>query len=144
MSRKVWFRTPDGQVWELRNADHHLGKAAVDALLKAGDLWASLPTTAGVAAARSATGPWPTPHSWKDLQKTTSKPPKFTLRRIRLNKQGYNDIGHYYGIGCPLYWACLDDSNPENPEESFTFRARDRKAAKDHIRLMYPSAKFHR
>jgi len=53
---------------------------------------------------------------------------KVTLQRIRLNRGGYDRSGAYWGIGSPLYVALttIDDN-----EESYHFRARDRKHAKE-------------
>ena len=62
---------------------------------------------------------------------------KITLRRIRLNRDGYDSRGFYWGMGVPLYWAGSDDGTVD-----MVFRAADRKLAKIHIRQLYPKARF--
>jgi hypothetical protein len=70
---------------------------------------------------------------------------KFTLRRIRLDRGGY-DNGCYWGIGAPLYFA---QSNGEfetwsgNKEIEFYLRADDRADAKAQIVEEFPGAKFY-
>ena len=63
----------------------------------------------------------------------------WTLRRIKLDRGGYDPGGAYWGCGQPLYWAF----NEATTEETF-FRARNRLAAKNHVREHYDlRAKFH-
>lgn len=69
----------------------------------------------------------------------TSDSPKFSLKRIPINRGGYDSGGAYWGIGQPLYWYSDDDGNV-----SAYFRAADREAAKAHIRKTYPTARFFR
>jgi len=57
---------------------------------------------------------------------------KFTLQRERLNSQGYDSCGCYWGVGSPLYWYATDDG-----EISRHIRARDRKHAKAVVRAMH-------
>lgn len=64
---------------------------------------------------------------------------KVSLRRIRINSGGYDSGGAYWGIGAPLFWACCEDG-----EYAEFFRAPNRDAAKDHVKLKYPEAKFYR
>ena len=61
---------------------------------------------------------------------------KFTLRRIRLNRGGYDSFGTYWGIGAPLYQAAGDIGDAF---EEFHFRASDRRAAKALLVSQYPN-----
>jgi len=54
---------------------------------------------------------------------------KCTLKKVRLNKQGYTHLGHYYGVGEPVFWCMSDDGTID-----MTLRAADRAAAKQQIR----------
>jgi hypothetical protein len=67
----------------------------------------------------------------------TTDPIEVTLNRVRLDSEGYDPEGTYFGIGEPLYWAATDDG-----ELDMTFRAADREAAETAVRLFYPSATF--
>ena len=60
---------------------------------------------------------------------------KFTLRRIRLNRGGYDSFGYYWGVGSPLYEAAVDI---DATYEVFHFRASDRRAAKALLVSQYP------
>lgn len=64
---------------------------------------------------------------------------KFYLERVRLNSQGYDSGGAYWGIGQRLYWA----HDYPATHECFV-RANDREAAKDAVRVTFPKAEFHR
>lgn len=64
---------------------------------------------------------------------------KATLQRVRINSQGYDTCGAYWGIGQPLYWTDLGE-----PGEGTFFRASNREAAKAKLREWYPDAKFFR
>jgi hypothetical protein len=68
---------------------------------------------------------------------------KFSLQRVNLNHQGYDSGGAYWGTGLPLYWAMEENPVEGKPTELF-FRAKDREAAKEHIRKLNPNAKFFR
>jgi hypothetical protein len=58
---------------------------------------------------------------------------KVTLRRVRLNSQGYTSTGHYYGVGQHLYWFSYEDDG----EDIFGFfRAVNRIAAKRHVQSL--------
>lgn len=63
---------------------------------------------------------------------------KWTLQRVRVDAEGYDPGGAYWGLGQPLYWACNEDG------ESTYFRASSREAAKAHVRTLDPDAKFYR
>lgn len=60
---------------------------------------------------------------------------KTTLIRIRLNADGCNSQGHYYGSGLPLYWYAMPDGN--GYIEGY-LRARDRDAAKAEVIAKHP------
>lgn len=63
---------------------------------------------------------------------------KVTLRKIRLNRGGYDPGGAYWGIGQPLYWA-----GDESGALDLFFRAPSRAAAKQHVLDLWPEAKFY-
>jgi len=66
------------------------------------------------------------------------------LRRVRLDRSGYDRSGSYWGQGKPLYYfAYLDPFN--NLEHSDHIRAADRAEAKAIIRAKWPNRvfKFH-
>ena len=73
----------------------------------------------------------------------TRNPPagkvKVALRRIRINAQGYDAGGAYWGVGAPLYWA-----GTESGDWEAYFRARDREAAKRYVAEQLTGATFHR
>jgi hypothetical protein len=58
---------------------------------------------------------------------------KVSLRRVRINSQGYDDKGHYWGVGQPLFYREWDEA--EGPYTSGGYmRADDRDHAKGIIR----------
>lgn len=58
---------------------------------------------------------------------------RVTLRRVRLNRNGYAARGHYWGVGAPLwYFSYLDPHS--NLEHTDHLRAPDRATAKDMVR----------
>lgn len=61
------------------------------------------------------------------------KLPKYSVTRIRINRDGYDSGGRYWGVGLPLFLA----SNPPDHDDEAHFRAEDSKAAralvKEHI-----------
>lgn len=65
--------------------------------------------------------------------------PRLYLRRIRLDRGGYDPGGAYWGLGAPLYWYG-DDSGAIDG----CLRASSRDAAKAEIRANYPDACFFR
>ena len=54
---------------------------------------------------------------------------KIQLRKIRLDRQGYDQRGRYYGTGMPLYQAYSDET-----EKSVEFCARDQEHAKETLK----------
>lgn len=64
---------------------------------------------------------------------------KFTLRQVRINFQGYDSGGAYWGVGSPLYWASNQDCTIE-----FFFRAFDRRNAREVVEARHPGARFFR
>lgn len=64
---------------------------------------------------------------------------QLALRRIRINSQGYDSGGAYWGIGQPLYWCGSDCGGVD-----MWFRATDRNAAREHVRGVIPGARFYR
>lgn len=68
---------------------------------------------------------------------TTKKGTDCYLERRRLDRQGYDRGGQYWGIGAPLYaWECGDRDGH--------VRAGDREAAKAKIRKEIADARFPR
>lgn len=61
------------------------------------------------------------------------------ISRIKLDRQGYDRHGSYYGVGAPL-WAVYDD----NGDIEINVRAPSKKAVKDMIRAEIPNARFYR
>ncbi len=69
---------------------------------------------------------------------------KVTLQRVRINQGGYDSGGAYWGLGAPLYWACVKYPNdPARQSVDMWFRAPDRSGAKDHVRAQFPQARFY-
>jgi hypothetical protein len=64
---------------------------------------------------------------------------KITLRKVRLDSQGYDSNGTYFGTGEPLYWAADDSGDYDD-----TFRAANRDDAKAFVRETWPAATFYR
>jgi len=76
------------------------------------------------------------------LGKDKSVPPEaapFSLRRVYLDRGGYDPGGAYWGLGAPLY----EFAGPD-PEISGFVRGRTREAAKAEVRKFHPSARFFR
>jgi len=69
---------------------------------------------------------------------------RFSLRRIPLDRYGYDPAGCYYGAGAPLYRAQGDHPDTFQDHPELTFRASCRDAAKAHIREVFPNARFFR
>ena len=69
---------------------------------------------------------------------------KVFVRRIRLDCQGYDRFGYYYGIGGPVYEYehFADDDCADYI--CGAIRAYDRNEAKEKIRELYPTAGFYR
>lgn len=63
------------------------------------------------------------------------KKEKTTLIRIRLNAEGCNSSGHYFGAGDPLYWYAMPDG--KGYVEGY-IRAKDRERAKEAVRANHP------
>lgn len=70
--------------------------------------------------------------------------PKFSLCRIRLNSGGYDSGGAYWGLGPRLYYAAASRDDDGSMIADRYFRARDREAAKTHLRREFPDARFYR
>lgn len=63
------------------------------------------------------------------------KTEKTTLIRIKVNAQGYNSAGQYFGVGEPVYWYAMPDG--KGYIENY-IRAKDREAAKAVVRALHP------
>lgn len=73
------------------------------------------------------------------------KDPPFTLRRIRLDRGGYDGGGAYWGLGAPLFWWAVTITEDGATDECSGFlRARDRDDAKRLIIALHPRARFFR
>lgn len=63
---------------------------------------------------------------------------KLYLRKVRMSADGaYDNLGTYWGLGNPLYWAA-DDSG----QVDFVVRALNREEAKIAVRHLLPNAQF--
>lgn len=62
---------------------------------------------------------------------------KLYLRRVRLDRGGYDSNGTYFGIGEPLYWYADAEQMVDD-----VLRAVDRRHAKERIRKIFPKAQF--
>lgn len=72
-----------------------------------------------------------------------STDPAFTLQHVKINGGGYDAGGAYWGLGQRLYWWSITIREGDSVDEcSGYFRAKDRAAAKAHIRDLHPNAKF--
>lgn len=67
---------------------------------------------------------------------------KCYLRKVRLNTQGYDSHGSYWGIGNPLYVAFVDEPSIDFP--TWFLRARDREHAKRVVSARWPKASYFR
>jgi len=83
--------------------------------------------------ARSA----PTPEPEPIRQRRT-----FAIQRVRLNTEGYDSQGAYWGVGEPLYVAVGTASSQTGV--TLWVRARDREGAKRQVKQAYPGAQFYR
>lgn len=64
---------------------------------------------------------------------------KLVLRRVRLDRGGYDRNGTYFGIGQPLYWYASADGSIDG-----VLRAWCRESVKIMIREKYRAARFFR
>lgn len=80
-------------------------------------------------------------HSKPNGNMSADLSPKISLRRVRLDRGGYDEFGAFWGLGRPLFWASSDTAGIEFDS---TFRANDRADAKDAVREIFPTARFHR
>jgi hypothetical protein len=62
-----------------------------------------------------------------------------TLRRVRINADGYDGLGTYWGLGAPLYWFASADGYIDR-----TVRAEDRETARAFVLHHYPNATVRR
>lgn len=62
----------------------------------------------------------------------------FRVRRVHVNRQGYDAHGCYWGVGLPLFHAIGEDEWQE-----WHLRARDRAQAKERVLERFPKAKFY-
>jgi hypothetical protein len=58
--------------------------------------------------------------------------PEVSLRRVRLNRGGYDAYGSYWGAGQPLYWYNFIGADGQEVDDHI--RADDRDHAKEVIR----------
>lgn len=60
---------------------------------------------------------------------------KFELRKVRINKSGYDSTGRYWGIGAPLYrYQSVETHDNGHCWKEGYIRAKDRDEAKATIR----------
>lgn len=58
-----------------------------------------------------------------------------SVSRVRLNRDGYDRLGTYFGIGNPLYWVHSKDCSVD-----YVIRATNRSTAVRAVRQGYPAA----
>jgi hypothetical protein len=76
------------------------------------------------------------------MKKTTMKKEKFYLFRVRLNNDGYDRNGQYFGVGLPLYYfASVKDTGYYIGDNGY-IRACSREQAKDMVATAIPNATF--
>lgn len=63
------------------------------------------------------------------------KPIRFTLRRVRVNRDGYDSVGNYWGVDLPLYRADSDVVTTH-------VRGATREEAKANLKKDHPTAVF--
>jgi len=75
---------------------------------------------------------------------------KFELRRMRLNRKGYDEYGRYFGIGQPLYRYAgkVEGVGEDGMPVALTvrgkyIRANSREDAKAQVKALYPKARFY-
>lgn len=61
------------------------------------------------------------------------------LRRVRINGDGYDPLGTYWGVGAPLWWCATP-----NYKIDFCLRATTRKEAEANVRRLYPEINFYK
>lgn len=73
----------------------------------------------------------------------TDEPKEYTgflsVQRVRINSDGYDKNGTYFGHGGPLYWCANEECTVD-----FVVRARDRESALKQVLKEYPNAKVRR
>lgn len=67
---------------------------------------------------------------------------RIRLYRVRLNSQGYDSTGTYWGIGKPLYCLELPDTHNHFATHQY-FRAVSREDAKEQAACMFANAAFY-
>lgn len=61
------------------------------------------------------------------------------LRRVIIDRQGYDRLGTYWGDGTPLWWCATNDH-----EIDFCIRSPTRESAEATVRKRYPNIKFYK
>lgn len=67
--------------------------------------------------------------------KGTARPIRFTLRKVRVNQDGYDSVGNYWGVGDPLYQAYSERG-------TMHVRGKSREEAKIKVKAAFPTAAF--
>lgn len=75
---------------------------------------------------------------WGGSQGSTDYAGNIYINRVRLDSQGYNKFGDYFGVGAPLF-SITSDTN-DGPD--FYMRANDRGDVKRQLRSVYTQAKI--
>jgi hypothetical protein len=78
-------------------------------------------------------------HKAATARESAEYAPKVTLRRVRIDSQGYDPEGAYFGINNPIYWAATDDGAFD-----WVMNAATREEAKAQVRKVIPYARFSR
>lgn len=67
---------------------------------------------------------------------------KLRLRKVRLNSQGYDSDGRYWGCGEQLWELELPDTHNHYHTHQY-FRSASREWAKKRVLCMFPQARFY-
>lgn len=99
------------------------------------------------------------PMGRRDSRGDGDAPYKMRLFKVKIDSQGYDDGGAYWGLGETLYCATSEELCDEvtdiktgervtleyfEGDATMYFRASDRSKAKEHVLRQYSKAKFYR
>ena len=64
---------------------------------------------------------------------------KLTIRKVRLDRGGYDSDGRYFGIGAPLFIVSNEKDEETDDIKEVYIRASDKEAAKKYVKEHNPS-----